>query len=100
MNFFNASVALHRLIGLAISRLYDQNLGYEALLSEAEIIPCIIQMDQELERWRCTLGEELAIVWSSEIPATGTPNDRTLGRFVNLIGGRVLQDSITRYAAL
>ena len=81
MNFFNASVTLHRLIGVAVSRLYDQNLGYDALLSEADLTPRISQLDQELMRWKSSLNQELMIVWSIGLPASTRDHDRTLGRF-------------------
>ncbi|KAK5164916.1 uncharacterized protein LTR77_009580 [Saxophila tyrrhenica] len=81
INFFNASLSLHRLIGKAISQLYDQNLGYDDLLSEPESIPRIIGMDQEMDNWRSALTSELAVVWSHDLPASGSYHDRTLGRF-------------------
>ena len=51
MEFFNASVTLHRLIGKTIGRLYGHNLGYDALLYESDSIPRILEMESDLQDW-------------------------------------------------
>lgn len=81
MEFFNSSITLHRLIGTAIAGLYGQNLGYDALLPEAELIPRIFEMEQELIRWQSSLPPELSIIQSTALPLPTSYRDRIVARF-------------------
>ena len=85
MHFFNSSITLHGLIGMAISRLYGQNLGDDAILSEAELIPRIFELEQELARWQSSLPAELAVVISTALPMPATFRDRTVDRFRTML---------------
>ena len=78
MDFFNASITLHRCIGVTIARLYGQNLGYDAVLPEAELIPGVFELEQELGRWQSSLPAGLQIVSSSTLSSSyqGNVEDR------------------------
>lgn len=85
MLFFNTSITLHELIGMAIRRLYGQNLGDDAILSESELIPGIFELEQELARWQTTLPPELAMVISTGLPMPANFRDRTVDRFRTML---------------
>jgi hypothetical protein len=85
MLFFSTSITLHKLIGMTLSRLYEQNLGDDAILAEAELIPRIFELEQELTRWQSALPTELAMVLSTGLPMPGTFRDRTVSRFRTML---------------
>ena len=84
-DFFNASITLHRCIGLAITRLYGQNLGYDAVLAEAELTPRIFELEEELGRWRSSLPSELRIVSSTTLPTPTIHRGRVVDRFRTML---------------
>ena len=85
MEFFNASVTLHRLIGTTVARLYGQNLGWDAILPEAEMIPRIFELEQELSRWQTSLPPEMQTVASTALPLPASPRARFVDRFRTML---------------
>ena len=85
MDFFNSSITLHRLIGTSIARLYGQNLGYDDSLQEAELIPRILELEDELGGWQSSLPPELPIVLSSALPLPGSYRNRMVDRFRTML---------------
>ena len=85
MLFFSNSITLHGLIGMSISRLYGHNLGDDVILSEAELIPRIFELEQELNRWQSSLPAELSMVVSTALPIPASFRDRTVDRFRTML---------------
>lgn len=85
MLFFTTSITLHELIGMAIRRLYGQNLGDDAILLEAELIPRIFELEQELSKWQSSLPPELSMVMSTALPMPVSFRDRTVDRFRTML---------------
>ena len=85
MEFFNASVKLHRLIGTAIARLYGQNLGFDTTLPEAELVPRIYELERELNRWQSSLPVDLSVVQSTAVPFPNSYRDRIIARLRTML---------------
>ena len=85
MDFFNASITLHRLIGTTIARLYGQNLGVDATPQEADLIPRIFELERELNRWQSSISPELSIVLSTSVPLPISHRDRIVARFRTML---------------
>lgn len=90
MDFFNASVTLHRLIGKTITKLYGQNLGYDTTPYEADSASRILDIEHDLQIWESTLPPSLPIVQSTALPTTGSTYDTVIGRFRNMLTLRFL----------
>ena len=85
MDFYNASITLHRLIGTTIARLYGQNLGCDEVLQESEMIPRVFEMEQELNRWQTTLSHELSLMPSTSLPVPTSYRNRKIARFRTML---------------
>ena len=85
MEFFNASITLHRLIGTTIIKLYGHNLGHDTIPQEAELIPGIFQLEQDLNRWTASLPSGLAMVVATGVPQSRSQHDRIVTRFRTML---------------
>lgn len=88
-DFWNASIALHRLIGCTISRLYGNNLGWENDLGEHELVERMRSLDHDLQNWYRELPPGLPILMSNEIVAPKSPHERIVLRFRTMLTLRV-----------
>lgn len=90
MDFFNASVSLHRLMGKTITRLYDNNSGHDVFHTESEFFPRIFEMEEDLQHWEYALPHNLQIVRPPNLPLATSDYDRVVGRFRTMLSLRYL----------
>ena len=80
MDFFNASITLHRLIGRTVSLLYGQNLGFDETTLETDLVSLVVELEKDLNRWRSSLPADMMIVSSTTIPTPASLRDRHMVR--------------------
>ena len=89
LDFWNASITLHRLIGCTISRLYGNNLGWEDEYQEHDLIDRMIPLEGELQNWYRDLPQTLPIVISNDIRPPNSLLESTILRFRTMLTLRV-----------
>ena len=89
LEFWNASITLHRLIGYTVSKLYGNNLGWEDEREEHDLINRMVPLDNELQHWYRELPPGLPMVISTEMVAPESLQERIVLRFRTMLTLRV-----------
>lgn len=89
LDFWNASITLHRLIGCTISKLYGNNLGWDEEFHERDLLERIVSLEGELQTWHRELPPGLPMVISNELVAPTSLHERIVLRFRTMLTLRV-----------